>query len=98
MNGYPRSLVHSLIASQLHVAMAHVGDEDRFADLGLQPTDLVVIVLRLEQFDGGQGEFPLAALERAETVGDLVILVHFWLQRETRESHPARAAAAHRAH
>jgi acyl carrier protein len=83
MNGYCRILVHRLVAAQLRLDAHRVTDDDRFEDLGLQPMDLVLIVLRLEHLDRGQGDFPLAALEHARTVGDLVLLVDVWMQRDT---------------
>jgi hypothetical protein len=36
-----------------------------FAKLGLDPLDLVLVVLRLEDFDRGNGDFPVAALAHA---------------------------------
>jgi hypothetical protein len=49
----------------------------------LDPLDLVLVVLRLESLDRGKGDFPVAALDRATTVGDLVALVDRWLQGDT---------------
>jgi hypothetical protein len=40
-------------------------------------------VLQLETFDRGEGDFPLVALDRARTVGDLVALVDHWVHRDT---------------
>jgi acyl carrier protein len=45
-------------------------------DLGLDPLDLVLVVLRLEEL--GDIEFPVADLEDLLTVGDLVELVRDW--------------------
>jgi hypothetical protein len=41
----------------------------------------VLVAVRLEDLDRGAGDFPVAALEHAETVGDLVTLVELWWQR-----------------
>jgi hypothetical protein len=43
----------------------------------------VLVVLRLDRFDRGDGEFPLYELEHATTVGHLVDLVERWLRRNT---------------
>ena len=79
----PQALVHQLLASRLNVDEASIKDTDRFDDLGLNPLDLVLVVLRLDRLDRGYGEFPLYALDSATTVGDLVDLVELWLQRDT---------------
>lgn len=73
-------LVHSLVAFQLRVTAAAIKDTDSFSSLGLTPLDLVLVVLRLETFDRGAGDFPLAELDHARTVGDLVALVGRWMQ------------------
>jgi acyl carrier protein len=83
MNTSPRALVHQLVASRLHLDAASIDDADHFDDLGLSPLDLVLIVLRLERLDRGDGEFPMFALEHATTVGDLVDVVELWLQADT---------------
>lgn len=49
-------------------------------DLGLDPLDLVLVVLRLEEL--GEIEFPIADLEGLKTVGDLVALVERWVRDE----------------
>jgi acyl carrier protein len=46
------------------------------AELGLDPLDLVLVVLRLEEIE--EIEFPVADLEHIRTVGDLVELVRAW--------------------
>lgn len=45
-------------------------------DLGLDPLDLVLVVLRLEEIEGG--ELPVADLESVMTVRDLVDVVRSW--------------------
>ena len=78
----PQALVHQLLASRLHIDEASIEDTDRLDDLGLTPLDLVLVVLRLDRFDRGDGEFPLYQLEHATTVGHLVDLVELWLRRD----------------
>lgn len=45
-------------------------------DLGLDPLDLVLVVLRLEEI--GEGEFPVGDLENVFTVNDLARVVRRW--------------------
>jgi acyl carrier protein len=45
-------------------------------DLGLDPLDLVLVVLRLEEI--GEGEFPVGDLEDVFTVKDLADVVRTW--------------------
>lgn len=51
-------------------------DQDLEADLGLDPLDLVLVVLRLEEI--GEGEFPVGDLEGIKTVKDLAAVVRRW--------------------
>jgi hypothetical protein len=78
----PRALVHRLLALRLRIDGASIRDTDPLDRLGLTPLDLVLLVLKLEWLDRGDGEFPLYALRHATTVGDLVDLVELWLQRQ----------------
>jgi acyl carrier protein len=78
MNSISQALVHKLIASHLRLDDASIKDAHGFDELGLDPLDLVLVVLRLESFDRGTGDFPVARLEHARTVGDLVALVDLW--------------------
>jgi acyl carrier protein len=83
MNSYLQTLVHRAIASQLRIDDASIDDAHTFEELGIDPLDLVLVVLRLEDLDRGQGDFPLTALADARTVGDLVLLADLWLQQGT---------------
>ncbi len=58
MDTSPQALVHQLLASRLHIDEASISDKDRFDDLGLTALDLVLVVLRLDPLDRGDGEFP----------------------------------------
>jgi len=51
-------------------------------DLGLDPLDLVLVALRLEE--GADVEFPIAELESVHTVDDFAELVQAWAEREGR--------------
>jgi len=75
-------IVYHLLASHLGVDETSFGDADGLEALGLDPLDLVLVVIRLEDLAGGDGDFPLAALAQARTVGDLVALADLWLQDE----------------
>jgi acyl carrier protein len=83
MNSYSQTLVRHAISSQLRIDEASIEDAHTLEELGMDPLDLVLVVLRLEHLDRGQGDFPLTALAHARTVGDLVLLVDLWLQQDT---------------
>lgn len=55
-------------------------------DLGLDPLDLVLIALRLEEIENE--EFPVADLETVTTVFDLVTIVRAW-SKVPSDSHDA---------
>ena len=70
-------IVRSALALHLEVDSREIDVKDRLdADLGLDPLDLVLVALRLEEIE--QGEFPVARLETATTVADLVAVVRAW--------------------
>jgi Phosphopantetheine attachment site len=83
MNSYLQTVVHHAIACQLRLEDASIEDAHTFEELRMDPLDLVLVVLRLEDLDRGQGDFPLTALADAKTVGDLVLLADLWLQQGT---------------
>jgi acyl carrier protein len=71
-------LVRSALSAHLGLPRDFFGnDQDLTADLGLDPLDLVMVALHLEEAVGI--EFPVALLEEADTVGDIVALVRIWL-------------------
>jgi acyl carrier protein len=82
MNPSPRALVHQLLASRFHIEEASIRDADLLDELRVTPLDLLLVVLWLDRLDHIDCEFPLHALEHANTVGDLVDLVEPWLQKE----------------
>jgi hypothetical protein len=67
MNYPSQALVHHLFASHLQIDDASIKNTHSFDELGLDPLDLVLVVLRLEDFDRGNG---------------VVALVDFWRQSE----------------
>lgn len=87
-----QDLVYSCIAAQLRIEPAAFDDTYTFEELEMDALDILLVVLRLEQFECGSGDFPLAALNSAETIGDLVALVDRWLANT-----PARPSTAVRA-
>jgi acyl carrier protein len=78
-----QALVYSLLASHLQIDAEWILDADRFVELGLDPLDLVLVVLRIEDLCGEEGDFPLAELAHATTVGDFVALVDRWMEGDT---------------
>jgi acyl carrier protein len=78
-----RALVCDLVASHLEVEVESIDDADGLDELGLDPLDLVLVVLKIEDLCGGDGDFPLAELSKARTVADFVALVDSWLQEDT---------------
>ena len=65
------------LALHLEVDPADIREEQRLEeDLGLDPLDLVLVVLRLEEI--GEGEFPVGDLEGITTVNDLASVVRMW--------------------
>ena len=71
-------LVHGLLAAQLRIHPAFIRDAQTMDELLLDPLDLVLVALRLEEIERTSGEFPLARLEQTTTVGELVVLVDQW--------------------
>jgi acyl carrier protein len=82
MRSCSRALVCDLLASRLEIEAESIDDADGLAELGLDPLDLVLVVLKIEDLCGDP-DFPLAELARARTVADFVALVDLWLQEDT---------------
>jgi acyl carrier protein len=66
------ALALHLSIDPVEIELEHRLDED----LGLDPLDLVLVVLRLEEIE--EAEFPVADLETVTTVADLVSVVRAW--------------------
>jgi acyl carrier protein len=70
-------IVRFALALHLSVDPDEIAMSDRLeAELGLDPLDLVLVALRLEEIE--EGEFPVAQLESVATVADLVGIVRAW--------------------
>jgi acyl carrier protein len=78
-------VVRIALALHLSISPGAVELEHRLeADLGLDPLDLVLVVLRLEEIE--HAEFPVADLESVATVADLVGLVRAWSMPASRNA------------
>jgi acyl carrier protein len=74
-------VVRCALALHLSVDPAQIELEHHLeADLGLDPLDLVLVVLRLEEIE--EAEFPVADLETVTTVAELVDVVREWSRGE----------------
>jgi acyl carrier protein len=83
-----RSRAHRLVADALasHLELdpsAVRGSHLLQLDLGIDPLDLVLVVLKLEADEPWRPEFPFSELEHARTVDDFVDLVESWQERDT---------------
>jgi len=86
-------VVRFALALHLSVDPEQIGPEHRLeADLGLDPLDLVLVVLRLEEIE--DAEFPVADLEAVRTVADLVGVVRGWSSLDRCATLPPPAPAA----
>ena len=91
MQDHSFEIVRFALALHLDVVPDAIVEGDSLSeDLGLDPLDLVLVVLRLEEL--AEAEFPVADLENALTVGDLVDIVRIWAGDSQR---PSSARASH---
>lgn len=75
----PQELVRVALALHLDMDVARITiDSDLEHDLGMDPLDLVLVVLRLEEIE--EAEFPIAELEGVATVGELTMMVRSWMR------------------
>jgi acyl carrier protein len=84
--------LHHAAAHSVRLALANHLDiepselepsQDLRRDLGLDPLDLVLVALRLEE--GAVDEFPIAELETVRTIDDFAKLVRRWSRSRTTE-------------
>lgn len=86
-------IVRFALALHLEAEPYEIEEHQRLEeDLGLDPLDLVLVVLRLEEL--GEVEFPVADLEGIRTVGDLVAVVRRWCGEEEEEEEEEERSAA----
>lgn len=77
MARFDDSLVRLAVALHLEAPLDSIRSEDHLEhDLGLDPLDLVLVVLRLDELVGAQ--CALADLQQIETVADLENMVRDW--------------------
>lgn len=92
MNDPSFEIVRFALALHLEIVPDAIVESDSLTeDLGLDPLDLVLVVLRLEEL--AEAEFPVASLEHAHTVADLVALVRGWVDQHRRDEVENRACA-----
>ena len=78
MHSASQVLVYTLLAPLLPTDKVPIEDADLIEELGLDPLDLALVAIKLEELEPQNGSFPLAALRDAKSVGDLVDLVDGW--------------------
>jgi|HubBroStandDraft_1064217.scaffolds.fasta_scaffold372924_2 hypothetical protein len=78
MNSASQALVYALLAPLLPTDRTLLKDADLIEVLGLDPLDLVLLAIKLEELEPENGTFPLAILKHARSVGDLVAIVDVW--------------------
>jgi hypothetical protein len=83
MNSASHVLVYALLAPLLPTDKAQIEDADLIEELGLDPLDLALVAIKLEELEPENGNFPLAALEYAKSIGDLVELVDRWTRTDS---------------
>jgi acyl carrier protein len=94
MNDHSFEIVRFALALHLEIVPDAVVESDSLTeDLGLDPLDLVLVALRLEEL--AEAEFPVADLEHARTVGDLVAIVREWAGDSQRPSSAFDARPSH---
>lgn len=82
------NLVRIAVALHLDASLDSVHSEDHLErDLGLDPLDLVLVVLRLDELVGAQ--CALADLQELETVADLENMVRTWQSSRHSDIAPA---------
>jgi hypothetical protein len=76
-------LLYTLLAPLLPTEKLPIKDEDLLEELGLDPLDLALVAIRLEELEPDHGRFPLAALAHANSIGDLVEIVEIWTHADS---------------
>jgi acyl carrier protein len=93
MNGSAEPMVRNLIARRLGTAPRRIlGAHDLQHDLGLDPLDLVLVALDLEEIEND--EFPIAKLETVRTVEDFARVVRVWQKARPGEGRTVRPLPA----
>jgi acyl carrier protein len=94
MQDHSFEIVRFALALHLEIVPDAIVETDSLTDdLGLDPLDLVLVVLRLEEL--AEAEFPVADLEHAHVVGDLVSIVRAWATDSQRPSTTHGAPPSH---
>jgi acyl carrier protein len=76
--------VYESLAAYLQMDLRSLNDDLRLSeDLGLDPLDLVMVTMDLQDRELFPGEFPFANLDVPRTVGELVTLYRAFCERDT---------------
>jgi acyl carrier protein len=86
MNTDSKNVVHHAIASQVRDHRSPIEDARSFDELGLDALDVVLVLRRIEDQTGVNGEFFIDALDHTRTVGELVEVVDRWWHQEEAQS------------
>lgn len=81
-------VLYRAIAQQLDMSPESIGGDDRLReDLGLNEAELAQVLAHAEALDLGSDEFPMEALDRIRTVGELISAWEGWsAERDTYEN------------
>lgn len=90
MSRLHHDLVRAALALHLDVEPDAISADSRLSeDLGLDPLDLVLVVLRLEEI--AEAELPIAELEGVGTVRELTEVVIGWTRERDTDPGPVRS-------
>jgi hypothetical protein len=78
MHSIAQTLVYAALAPLLPTERTPIDDTVLLEELELDPLDLALLAIKLEELEPENGAFPLNALTRAKSVGDLVEIVDDW--------------------
>lgn len=79
MKSPSQAIVHELLATHLGIESEAIENGQHLdRDLGLDPLDLVLLAMRLEDLGPDRGDFPIEQLDPAMTVRQLAAVFQRW--------------------